>query len=90
MLKNHNHTQTFKILYLGIVKCKYRLLSIFPFVQVYFQNILCLFNGRFLIFLRMLDKTDIHWSSEVGHELNIKQIISKNCKNKVLLEKNKN
>ena len=39
---------------------------IFPFVQVFL--ILCFFNGLFLIFIRMFDKTDIQCSSEVGHK----------------------
>ena len=52
--------------------------------------ILCLFNGGFLIFIRMFDKTDILCSSDVGHKFTLKKMISKNCKKKkkkVLLAK---
>ena len=43
----------------------------------------CLVKLSFLIFIRMFDKTDIQWSSEVSH----KKLISKKCKKNVLLAK---
>ena len=62
----------------------------FPLVQVLLcQNDphLCLFRYSFLIFIRMFDKTDIQWSSDVGHTNLHKKMISKNCKKRSFIGK---
>ena len=70
---------------------KYSPLSIFPLVQVYFRMILtlCLFKLTFLIFIRMFDKTDIQWSSEVSHTNLHKKIFQKIVKRVLMAKKKK-